>query len=239
MTMNADQEAKLQTRVIAALDLPTLEEAVALVDTLGARIAHYKIGSKLFTKYGPRILEALAERDVQVFLDLKYHDIPSVVADAVRNAAEFENVFMVTVHASGGERMVRQASEAAREFEAGPKVVAVTALTSLSEAEIRAFGVEASLDDWAEQLAESAVSAGADGVVCSALEAQRFRAVLGREPLLVTPGIRLAGAADDDQTRVMTPGRALSAGSDFLVIGRPIYQADDPAAAVNAIGESL
>ncbi len=237
--MNADQQAKLQTHVIAALDLPTLDEAVALVDTLGGRIVRYKIGSKLFTKYGPRILEALAERGVEVFLDLKYHDIPSVVADAVRNAAEFDNVFMVTVHASGGEKMVRMASEAAGESEDGPDVVAVTALTSLSAPEIRAFGVDSSLDDWAETLARSAVSAGADGVVCSALEARRFRDILGDGPLLVTPGIRLGDAVDDDQTRVMTPGRALAAGSDFLVIGRPIYRADDPVAAVETIGESL
>jgi orotidine-5'-phosphate decarboxylase len=237
--MNADQEAKLQTRVIAALDLPTLDEAMALVDQLGSRIGRYKIGSKLFTKYGPDILEALAERDVEVFLDLKYHDIPSVVADAVRNAAAFDNVFMVTVHASGGEKMVGMAAEAAHEAADGPRVVAVTALTSLSEPEIRAFGVESSLESWAEMLAKSAISAGADGVVCSALEAERFRGVLGDDPLLVTPGIRLEDAGDDDQTRVMTPGRALRAGSSFLVIGRPIYQADDPVAAVETIGDAL
>ena len=237
--MNADQEAKLRSHVIAALDLPTIDQAMDLVDTLDGRIGRYKIGSKLFTKYGPRIIEALAERDVEVFLDLKYHDIPSVVADAVANAAEFDNVFMVTVHASGGEKMVRLAGEAAGEGAGAPSVVAVTALTSLSEEEIRAFGIESSLESWAEVLARSAVSAGADGVVCSALEAARFRNILGDDPLLVTPGIRLAGAADDDQTRVMTPGRALDAGSDFLVIGRPIYQADDPIAAVQAIGESL
>lgn len=237
--MNADQEARLQTRVIAALDLPTMDEALALVDALGGRIGRYKVGSKLFTRYGPRILEALAERDVEVFLDLKYHDIPSVVADAVRNAADFDNVFMVTVHASGGEMMVRGAVEAARGVEGGPRVVAVTALTSLSEPEIRAFGIESSLAQWAEVLATSALGAGADGVVCSALEAKRFREVLGHDALLVTPGIRLEGAQDDDQTRVMTPRRAFEEGSDFLVIGRPIYRAEDPVAAVNTIGESL
>lgn len=237
--MNADQEAKLQSRVIAALDLPTIEQALALVDTLGGRIGRYKVGSKLFTRYGPRLLEALAEREVEVFLDLKYHDIPSVVADAVRNAADFDHVFMVTVHASGGEKMVGMAAEAAGAGPGAPKVVAVTALTSLSEAEIRAFGVQTSLEDWAETLAQSAVSAGADGVVCSAREARHFRDVLGREPLLVTPGIRMEDSAPDDQTRVMTPRRALEAGSDYLVIGRPIYQAEDPVAAVSAIGESL
>lgn len=223
-------------RVIAALDVPGLDEALALVDAMEGRLRYYKVGSKLFTREGPEVLRALAGRGAQVFLDLKYHDIPSVVGDAVALAAGYENVFMVTVHASGGAEMVRAAVEGAAQR---ARVVAVTALTSLSEAQMHALGVDGSLADWAQRLGRLAVEAGADGLVCSAREAASFRAWLGSEPALVTPGIRFAESRADDQTRVMAPAAALEAGSDWLVVGRPIYHADDPAAAVDAIAAEL
>lgn len=240
--MNEDQQAKLHAHVISALDVATMDEALALVDALGGHLSMFKVGSRMFTRYGPALLEALAERDVEIFLDLKFHDIPNTVAGAVESALQFDSVFMMTVHAAGGAEMIRRAAEAARQrADNPPKIVAVTALTSLSADDTARLGVDMPLDQWAYQLGELALDAGADGLVCSAHEAAQMRDRFGREPLLVTPGIRpehLLGA-DDDQTRVMTPRDALDTGSNFLVIGRPIYQADDPLAAVRAIGETL
>lgn len=241
--MNEAQQAKLHSRVIAALDLPTLDEALGLVDALAGHVSLFKVGSRMFTRYGPTILEELAARDVEVFLDLKFHDIPNTVAGAVESALEFDSVFMLTVHASGGGEMIARAVETARSrTENPPKIVAVTALTSLSADEITQIGVDLPVESWARRLGRVALDAGADGLVCSAHEAADLRDHFGRDPLLVTPGIRpepQAMADDDDQTRVMTPRAALDTGSSFLVIGRPIYQAADPVAAVTEIGASL
>ncbi len=240
--MNEDQQAKLHTHLISALDVATIDEALALVDALAGHLSLFKVGSRMFTRYGPAILEALAERDVEVFLDLKFHDIPNTVAGAVESALQFDSVFMMTVHASGGPDMVRRAVETARQrADNQPKIVAVTALTSLSPDDVTRLGVDMPLDEWAYRLAEIALDAGADGLVCSAHEAAQMRRRFGHEPLLVTPGIRPAHkrAKNDDQSRVMTPRDALDTGSNFLVIGRPIYRAADPLQAVRAIGETL
>jgi orotidine-5'-phosphate decarboxylase len=240
--MNQVQQNKLRDHVISALDVATMDQALELVDALDGRLTHFKVGSRMYTRYGPALLEALAERAVEVFLDLKFHDIPNTVAGAVESALQFESVFMMTVHASGGAEMIRRAVEVAgQRAQNPPKIVAVTALTSLSADEICELGVDLRLDEWAYRLGELAVDAGADGMVCSAHEAAQMRQRFGDEPLLVTPGIRLDDqmAKNDDQSRVMTPKAALETGSDYLVIGRPFFQADDPVSGVVGIGESF
>lgn len=240
--MNDAQAEQVRKHVISALDVATMDEALALVDALDGRLKLFKVGSRMFTKYGPALLDALAERDVDVFLDLKFHDIPNTVAGAVESALSFDSVFMMTVHASGGADMIARAVEAAAQRgDNPPKIVAVTALTSLSPADMSQIGVDMALDEWAYSLGELALDAGADGLVCSAHEAGQMRDRFGDEPLLVTPGIRSEKkmAKNDDQSRVMTPKDALATGSDYLVIGRPIYQAEDPAGAVEEIGSSL
>lgn len=231
----------VRKHVIVALDLDDIEEAMDLVDRLGSAVDKFKVGSKMFTRYGPRVLDELGSRGRKVFLDLKFHDIPSVVEGAVAQAAEHEAVFMLTVHAVGGSQMVASAvAGAKRRREQPPHVVAVTALTSLSPAETRLLGVELSLDEWATKLAELAIEAGADGVVSSANEVRELRRRLGDEVLYVTPGIRPSSwQQPDDQSRVMTPKEALNAGSSFLVIGRPVYRADDPLDAIESIAEGL
>ncbi|QDG52498.1 orotidine-5'-phosphate decarboxylase [Persicimonas caeni] len=240
--MNDAQQTKLREHVISALDVATMDEALELVDALDGKLSLFKVGSRMFTRYGPALLDVLAQRDVDVFLDLKFHDIPNTVAGAVESALSFESVFMMTVHASGGADMIARAVEAAAQrTDNPPKIVAVTALTSLSPDDMSQIGVELALDEWAYSLGELALDAGADGLVCSAHEAAQMRDRFGDDPLLVTPGIRPEKkmAKDDDQSRVMTPKDALDTGSDYLVIGRPIYQADDPAGAVEEIGSSL
>ncbi|RVU47006.1 orotidine-5'-phosphate decarboxylase [Lujinxingia sediminis] len=233
----------VRERVVVALDFDTLDEALELVETLGERVARYKVGMRLFTRYGPEILNALDARGAKVFLDLKFHDIPSVVSDACAAAAEHPGVFMLTVHASGGEAMLRQAVRGAERGrpEDPPLVVAVSALTSLKSRELPSVGVGMGVTDWAEKLGALALKSGVNGVVCSAHEAEGLRARVGTRPVLVTPGIRLEDVhiAGDDQARTMTPGRAMASGSTYLVIGRPIYQAPDPGAAVDAVCESV
>lgn len=239
--MDEHQRRKTLDHVICALDLPTMDEALGLVDAVGDRLAYYKVGSRMFTRYGAELLDALDDRGVKVFLDLKFHDIPNTVADAVESAATYDSVFMMTVHASGGAEMISRAAQAAAAADHSPHIVAVTALTSLTPDELAGIGVDLALEEWAVRLGQLAIDAGAEGLVCSAHEAGAMRERFGDQPLLVTPGIRPEHkmAANDDQSRVMTPKDALDTGSSFLVIGRPIYQAEDPVAAVEAIGGSL
>lgn len=231
---------RFRKHVIAALDLEELDDALALVDQLGSSVDKYKIGSRMFTRYGPRVLDELAERGRKVFLDLKYHDIPSVVENACAEAAKHEAVFLLTVHASGGTQMIARAVEGAKtRRDERPRVVAVTALTSLSPSETRLLGIDIGLEEWAEKLGRLAIDAGADGIVCSAREVERMRGALG-DVVYVTPGIRPASwEQPDDQTRVMTPAEALDSGSSYLVIGRPIYRADDPVEAVAKLAGEL
>ncbi len=236
--MNPEQAAQLRKHTIVALDVDTQEQALALVDALFPAIDKFKIGSRMFTAFGPSILDAIGKRGASVFLDLKYHDIPSVVGSACAAAANHDAVFMLTVHASGGSHMVASAVEAVKNRE-GLKVVAVTALTSLGAPEIHSFGVECTLGDWAEKLALLALDADAHGIVCSAQELARLRPILPETTLFVTPGIRAADAVRDDQTRTMSAREALDLGSSYLVIGRPVYQAADPLLAIQKIGASL
>jgi orotidine-5'-phosphate decarboxylase len=223
-------------RLIVALDTPDLPGAEALVERLAGVVTHFKVGSVLFSAAGPAAVEMVRRRGGRVFLDLKYHDIPATVAGAVEAAARL-GVGLLTVHASGGSAMLRAAATAARA--AGrdrPRVVAVTVLTSLDRAALqRELGVPGAVLGHAVQLAVLAREAGCDGVVASPREAARLRAILGPEALIVTPGIRLAGASADDQARTATPAVALRAGADYLVVGRPITAAADPAAVAAAI----
>jgi orotidine-5'-phosphate decarboxylase len=227
-----------------ALDVERLDEATALLDRLRGVVGGCKIGSQLFTVAGPAAIEAAHKRDLRVFLDLKYHDIPNTVAGAVREATRL-GVFMLNVHASGGVAMMRAAAEAAAKAAAqvavrAPLVLGVTVLTSLDRRALDAeVGVASSLEAHVLRLAERARGAGLDGCVASAREIGLLRRALGRRFTIVTPGIRPAGVGDDDQVRVATPTAAIAAGADYLVVGRPITAAPDPVHAAAAIIEEI
>ena len=225
-------------RVIVPLDFPDAEAALALAARLDPRLCRVKVGKELFTAAGPAIVARLHERGFEVFLDLKFHDIPNTVAGACRAAARL-GVWMINVHASGGEAMLRAAREAVAAAARPPLLIGVTVLTSLSAADLERIGFAGTPEDNVMRLAGLAHACGLDGVVCSALEAPRLRAAFGPGFRLVTPGIRLEGAAVDDQSRVVTPPEALRLGSDYLVIGRPIAQARDPVATLESIRNSL
>ncbi|HEY8484673.1 MAG TPA: orotidine-5'-phosphate decarboxylase [Longimicrobiales bacterium] len=213
--------------IIVALDLPTSAGALELVDRLGETIDFYKVGAPLFTRAGPQIVRELKARGKRVFLDLKYHDIPNTVAQAVDAAAEL-GVELLTLHTSGGAAMLRAAREAVGTD--GPRLLGVTLLTSLSPADTEeVWGKELrSLRDEVYRLAALAAEAGMDGVVASALEAEALKRRHGPDFLVVTPGIRPSGTLTGDQVRTATPAQAVRAGSDYLVVGRPILQASDP-----------
>jgi len=220
--------------LIVALDFPTAKAAMALAERLDPQQVRVKVGKELFTSAGPALVESLQARGFSVFLDLKFHDIPATVAGACRAAAEL-GVWMLNVHASGGRAMLEAARNAV-ETSAGkhPLLIAVTVLTSLDAAALQEIGCTAAPQAQVERLAALAAASGLDGVVCSAQEAALLRE---RQPSLlrVTPGIRPAGTAHDDQRRVLTPAEALAAGADYLVVGRPISAATDPAAACAAV----
>jgi orotidine-5'-phosphate decarboxylase len=230
-------------RILVALDVDSPKEADALLDRLAGAVTGVKVGSQLFTAAGPAAVEAALKRGFRVFLDLKFHDIPNTVAGAVREATRL-GVFMLNVHAGGGLAMMRAASEAAARAAAEFKVprplcLGVTVLTSLDgRALATELGVHATVPAHVLRLADLARAAGLDGCVASPHEIALLRRALGAGWVIVTPGIRPA-AADDDQARVATPAAALRAGADYLVIGRPITGAPEPAAAVAAIVESL
>lgn len=227
-------------RVIVALDFPSATGALKLVDQLAGTGCAFKVGLELFSAEGPALVQSLRERGVQIFVDLKLHDIPNTVAGAARSLAR-HGAWLVTVHVAGGEEMCRAAVEAATlEAEAHglprPKILGITVLTSFSEASFaEAAGVATSIAAETARRAEKAMAWGLDGVVTSPLEASRLREVLGPGPLLVTPGVRPGSSDRADQVRVATPGAAIAAGADYLVIGRPIYRASDPRAALEAI----
>jgi orotidine-5'-phosphate decarboxylase len=221
-------------RLIVALDVRSLTEALKIVSSLGAHIQTYKVGMQLYTAEGPQIVRELVASGKKVFLDLKYHDIPNTVAAAVREAAQL-GVSMLTVHASGGTKMLQAATEAAHSAQPRPHILAVTVPTSMNNDDLKEIGVPGVLMDHVFHLASMALSAGCDGVVSSAHEVRNLRAKLGNEFLAVTPGVRRAGAAHGDQARVVTPAEAIAAGATHIVVGRPITAAADPAAAVESI----
>ena len=227
-----------KTRIIVSLDFPDRDQALALARLLDPHRCNVKVGKELFTSSGPELVEALVQRGFRVFLDLKFHDIPNTVAAACRAAARL-GVWMLNIHAAGGRRMMEAAREAVADSARPPLLIGVTVLTSLTSDELRETGISEDTGAHVLRLARLARDSGLDGVVCSSREAQMLRRELGRNFLLVTPGIRPAGAAGDDQRRVRTPAQAIEAGSDYLVIGRPITQAPDPMKALEAIEEEI
>lgn len=226
-------------KVIVALDYANEVDALAFVERVSPELCRLKVGKEMFTLFGPAFVRTLVNKGFDVFLDLKFHDIPNTVAKAVAASAEL-GVWMVNVHASGGLRMMTAAKEALRPYgERAPHLIAVTVLTSMEQDELARVGVSGPLQEHVLRLATLTQEAGLDGVVCSAQEASLLKSRLGKEFKLITPGIRPAGAELGDQRRVLTPVEACSQGSDYLVIGRPITQASDPAATLKSINDSL
>ena len=219
-------------RLIVALDVSTAAAARKIVAAVGDSAHAYKVGMQLYTAEGPSIVRELVGSGRRVFLDLKYHDIPNTVGAAVREAARL-GVSMLTVHASGGGKMLRAAVEAAQK--PGLLVLAVTVLTSLDDDELGKIGLRGGALDQVLRLAALALSNGCKGVVASALEAAALREEFGHDFTIVTPGVRLAGSGPNDQARVVTPSEAISAGASHIVVGRPITEASDPAAEARAI----
>lgn len=226
------------TKIIVALDYPQATPALELVQRLEPSLCRLKVGKELFTVAGPQFVEQLQKRGFDVFLDLKFHDIPNTTAQACKAAASL-GVWMVNVHALGGKRMMETAREALESVANRPKLIAVTVLTSMAQEDLNGIGISATPAEMVLRLAGLAKDSGLDGVVCSAQEASALRQQCGREFCLVTPGIRPANAAANDQSRIMTPRAALEAGSSYLVIGRPITQAADPLIALQEISQDI
>lgn len=221
-------------RIVVALDYPGADQALAMADQLDPARCRVKVGKELFTRAGPAIVNALHERKLEVFLDLKFHDIPNTVAGACSAAADL-GVWMLNVHASGGSAMLEAARTAVDASGASPLLIAVTVLTSQDEDSLKALGIEATVDEQVARLAQLTQAAGLDGVVCSAREIAGLRAAHDDSFALVTPGIRPASVAAGDQKRVMTPAEAVRQGASYLVIGRAITGASDPTAALACI----
>ncbi|MBZ5678832.1 MAG: orotidine-5'-phosphate decarboxylase [Acidobacteriia bacterium] len=218
-------------RLIVALDVSTAAAAQKIVATIGDSALTYKVGMQLYTAEGPQVVRDLIASGRRVFLDLKYHDIPNTVGAAVREAAQL-GVSMLTVHASGGGKMLQAAVDAAR---AGLMILAVTVLTSMDEHDLENVGVRGKVVDSVIRLATIALANGCHGVVASAREASTLRAELGDQFVIVTPGVRPAGSGHGDQVRVVTPAEAVASGASYIVVGRPITEAPDPAAEARAI----
>ncbi|MFE8103727.1 orotidine-5'-phosphate decarboxylase [Brenneria goodwinii] len=225
--------------IIVALDYADRQSALSFVDRISPEDCRLKVGKEMFTLFGPQFVKTLQQRGFDVFLDLKFHDIPNTTAHAVAAAADL-GVWMVNVHASGGTRMMMAAKNALLPFgNDAPLLIAVTVLTSLEAEDLRDLGITASPAEQAERLALLTYNCGLDGVVCSAHEAERLKQVCAADFKLVTPGIRPAGSDIGDQRRIMTPVQAQLAGVDYMVIGRPITQSADPAQTLRDIRASL
>lgn len=227
------------SKIIVALDFADRQAALRLVEQLTPQHCKLKIGKEMFTRFGPEFVRVLVAKGFDVFLDLKFHDIPNTVAKAVQAAAEL-GVWMVNVHAAGGEKMMQAARQALDQLGGhSPILLGVTVLTSIGAADLNTMGITATPQEQVSCLAQLAQNSGLDGVVCSAHEVSHLKAQLGNEFILVTPGIRPMGSAVGDQQRVVTPQQAILNGSDYLVIGRPITQATDPLMVLNDINLSL
>jgi orotidine-5'-phosphate decarboxylase len=224
--------------LIVALDVADAVKARALVQVLGEAVSFYKVGKELFTAEGPAFVRDLVTSGKRVFLDLKFHDIPNTVAGAVRTAAAL-GVSLVTVHAGGGSKMLKAASEAASQSDTKPTVLAVTVLTSMTQEDLLEVGVQGTVEAQVLRLAGLAVNAGCGGIVASAQEATSLRQALGSDFVLVTPGIRPAGGIAADQARVVTPEDAIRAGANYLVVGRPITASDAPGTAARTITHQI
>ncbi|HIF9257203.1 TPA: orotidine-5'-phosphate decarboxylase [Photobacterium damselae] len=229
----------MDPKVIVALDYDNQNDALAFVDRIEPGSCRLKVGKEMFTFYGPDFVRKLHDRGHSVFLDLKFHDIPNTCSKAVKAAAEL-GVWMVNVHASGGERMMTASREILEPYgKDRPLLIGVTVLTSMESSDLSGIGISRSPQEQVMNLATLTKNSGLDGVVCSAQEASLLKSNLGQEFKLVTPGIRPAGSAAGDQRRVMTPVEAIAAGSDYLVIGRPITQAENPAQVLADINATL
>jgi orotidine-5'-phosphate decarboxylase len=224
--------------IIVPLDYSNFDDAIAMADKLNPKKCRVKVGKQLFTSAGPDVVTTLIDMGFDVFLDMKYHDIPNTVAGAVAAAAQL-GVWMVNVHASGGSRMMTAAVDAVQHSTHKPILIAVTVLTSMGAEDLLELGINAEPVEHVKKLALLAQSAGMDGVVCSAAEARALKNITADNFCLVTPGIRPAGSASDDQRRIVTPHNAIANGSDYLVIGRPITKAADPAKALDGIVATL
>ncbi len=223
-------------RVIVALDYPDAATALQFVDRVNPAQCRLKVGKELFTAAGPELVTSLVGRGFDVFLDLKFHDIPNTVARAVAVAARLGD-WMTNVHALGGSAMLNAARDAAADSDM--HLIAVSILTSTDQAGIEEIGIHKPLQETVMDLTAMSLDCGLDGMVCSAREAALLREKFGTKPLLVTPGIRPAGVSNDDQQRIMTPAQAIAAGSSYLVIGRPVTAHDDPLAQLESINASL
>jgi orotidine-5'-phosphate decarboxylase len=233
----------MRNPIIAALDVPNAEAALKLADQIAPAVGAFKIGSELFTSAGPDIVRRIRERGALVFLDLKFHDIPNTVAKAVAAAVQLD-VQMLTVHTSGGLEMLKAAEQAAQETawrlgRTPPLVLGVTVLTSLDAGALKEIGLDANVEYQVRRLATVATRAGLRGLVCSPLEVAKLRLTLPPNMQLVTPGVRTGAEKADDQKRTLSPREAIQAGANWLVIGRPIYAAENPRAAAEKILESL
>jgi len=226
-------------KVVVALDFDNQADAVAFVDKLKPSDCRLKVGKEMFTYFGPEFVRELIRRGFDVFLDLKFHDIPNTVAKAVSAAAEL-GVWMVNVHASGGSEMMIKSKQALEKYgDKAPILIAVTVLTSMGQEDLLGLGITKSPEEQVMALARLTQESGLDGVVCSAWEAKQLKATLGNDFKLITPGIRPVGAASDDQKRIMTPVEAMDVGADYLVIGRPITQSENPQSVLEKINLSL
>ena len=229
----------LDNKIVVALDFDKQSEALDLVSRLDPNLCRLKVGKEMFTHFGPGFVTELHNRGFQVFLDLKFHDIPNTVAKAVKAAAEL-GVWMVNVHASGGTKMMKAAKEILEPYgEKAPLLIAVTVLTSMGQEDLKDLGIDNTPEQQVEFLAELAFDAGLDGVVCSAQEAKMLKQKFGSNFKLVTPGIRTEEASTDDQKRIMTPKSAVAAGADYLVIGRAITKSKDPIETMKRIYNSI
>jgi len=226
----------MKPELIVALDVPDAEQIPRVIETLPDEVRFYKVGLELFTANGPDAFSYLKDKNRKIFLDLKLHDIPRTVARAVKSAAK-HGASLLTVHAGGGNDMLKAAAESAGE--SSIKLIAVTVLTSLNENNLKELGINRPLNDHVLSLAEMAISCGINGLVCSPLEVKRLREKIGPEPILVTPGIRPSGSDAGDQKRLSTPSSAVKAGSNFLVVGRPILEASDPSSAARTILDEM
>ena len=226
-------------KVVIALDFDNQTDALSFVDKIAPTDCRLKVGKEMFTYFGPEFVKQLTNRGFDVFLDLKFHDIPNTVAKAVTAAADL-GVWMVNVHASGGEQMMIKAREALASYgDNRPLLIAVTVLTSMGQEDLLGLGIQKSPQEQVQALAALTNKAGLDGVVCSAQEASMLKESFGKTFKLVTPGIRPLGASTDDQKRIMTPEQAVKDGVDYLVIGRPITKADNPQAVLTQINQSI
>lgn len=229
---------KTDSKIIVALDYADLSMAEAFIEQVNPELCKLKVGKEMFTRFGPDFVRQLCKSGFDVFLDLKFHDIPNTVAKACEAAADL-GVWMVNVHAQGGQRMMTAAKEALVKARAETRLIAVTVLTSMDKQDLETLGITQSPSDLAQSLAQLTHHCGLDGIVCSAQESSQMRSLFSNDFLLVTPGIRPAGSESDDQRRIMTPTDAVQAGSSYLVVGRPITKSDDPVGILRTINSEI